>query len=435
MMTRSGSAASRRGLSYLGPASRAGRPRTSRPRLGRPTVLSGFTLVELLVVIAIIGILVALLLPAIQAAREAARRAQCQNHLKQLGLGVLNYESSKKRYPPGFVSEPNITEAWGWSVFILPFIEEQGIYDRLSPSETFQMPVSSSRKTNRNLCDLLSLASSTGGLSSPELVPLQTPIPVFRCASDSTPALIPVPSTCNSNTGGCSAPDNSKSPPPCYTGGDTWERHFYGQYGPVGFQPATSNYVGVKGMVDLGCTGTGSGTASDPWVPDQKGCANTGVFFGNSNISSKSVSDGTTKMFLIGERDRRCLAGTWIGARNPYGADMWSSNWVLGHTRDKPNSPCTGGHADSDADFMCTEGFSSAHPGGLFFVFCDGSVHFISEDISSDPLTSTNARTCIANKTDPTRCKSSAQTLSGNSVIGVYQRLSWRDDGEVVEDY
>src|ERR1700760_4340713 len=96
-----------------------------------------FTLVELLVVIAIIGILVALLLPAIQAAREAARRSQCQNHIKNLALAVLNYESAKKRYPPGFVSEPLKTEAWAWSIFILPYIEEQALYDRLSPSETF----------------------------------------------------------------------------------------------------------------------------------------------------------------------------------------------------------------------------------------------------------------------------------------------------------
>src|SRR4051794_21681889 len=101
----------------------------------------GFTLVELLVVIAIIGILVALLLPAIQAAREAARRSQCQNHLKQLGLACLNYESAKKRLPQGFISQPSGVEAWAWSTFILPYIEEQALYDRLSPSETFQQPV------------------------------------------------------------------------------------------------------------------------------------------------------------------------------------------------------------------------------------------------------------------------------------------------------
>ena len=145
--------------------------------------LRAFTLVELLVVIAIIGILVALLLPAIQAAREAARRTQCQNHLKQLSLACLNYESTKKHFPPGFVSQPLVTEAWAWSTFILPEIEEQAIYDRLSPTETFEQPVDANRKTKRNLADLLSLAGSTGGLSSPELAPLQSPIAVFRCSS------------------------------------------------------------------------------------------------------------------------------------------------------------------------------------------------------------------------------------------------------------
>src|SRR5690348_15993690 len=93
----------------------------------------GFTLVELLVVIAIIGILVALLLPAIQAAREAARRAQCQSNMKNISLAVLNYESSKKKFPPGFVSTPPATETWGWAAFILPYLEEQGVYDQLRP--------------------------------------------------------------------------------------------------------------------------------------------------------------------------------------------------------------------------------------------------------------------------------------------------------------
>ena len=147
----------------------------------------GFTLVELLVVIAIIGILVALLLPAIQAAREAARCAQCQNHIKNLALACINYESAKKHFPPGFVSSPSdsaATEAWAWTTFALPYLEEQAIYDRLRPSEAFINPVDGTRKGARNLADLF--------LEDKDIDVLQTPLSIFRCASDSTPSLIPV---------------------------------------------------------------------------------------------------------------------------------------------------------------------------------------------------------------------------------------------------
>src|SRR5262245_9511977 len=91
---------------------------------------SGFTLVEVLVVIAIIGILMALLLPAIQAAREAARRTTCANNLRQIGTGLLNFESAQRRFPPGQLRPCNVTSAgsscttWAWSAFILNYLEE-----------------------------------------------------------------------------------------------------------------------------------------------------------------------------------------------------------------------------------------------------------------------------------------------------------------------
>ena len=99
----------------------------SRVRIRRSSNL-GFTLVELLVVIAIIGILVALLLPAIQAAREAARRTQCQNNLKQIGLACLNYESSRKSLPPGVEQDLAGKYFSGWTHHIMPYAEDEALH-------------------------------------------------------------------------------------------------------------------------------------------------------------------------------------------------------------------------------------------------------------------------------------------------------------------
>src|SRR4029078_10978895 len=116
---------------------------------------SAFTLVEVLVVIAIIGILVALFLPAIQADREAARRAKCQSNMKNIALALQNYHSARKRFPTGFVSTgTGAIEAWAWSTFTLPYLEEQPIYDRMNPSETFIEPVLATRTGKRNLADM-----------------------------------------------------------------------------------------------------------------------------------------------------------------------------------------------------------------------------------------------------------------------------------------
>lgn len=358
---------------------------------------TGFTLVELLVVIAIIGILVALLLPAIQAAREAARRAQCQSNLKNIGLALQNYHSARKRFPIGFVSQPDAVEAWAWSTFTLPYLEEQTIYDTLRPSETYIEPVSGTRTGKRNLADLFVAAKT----NAQELVPLQAPLSVFRCPSDSTPALIPVnypPDALTTRT----------------TDNDRWERHFNGQNSPAGFQPSTSNYVGSKGIINANCPSS----STNPWVPNQPRCNNNGIFFGNSQVSMKNITDGTSKTFVIGERNKFCLAATWIGVRNPQGPDSLSSNWALAHAGFKLNHPTTGNHN------TCTEGFSSAHTGGGYFAFCDASVRFINDDVSFDLVG--NNLACYF--TPPASSQGCWTMDNSGKTIGVYQRLAWRND-------
>ncbi len=122
-----------------------------------------FTLVELLVVIAIIGVLVALLLPAVQAAREAARRSQCSNNLKQIGLAFHNYHDTHQVFPPAFINVgPNWH--WGWGAFILPYVEQGPLHDALAPGDNSQ-----------------GVTQEEGPNAQPEL---QTRLGVYRCPSD-----------------------------------------------------------------------------------------------------------------------------------------------------------------------------------------------------------------------------------------------------------
>ena len=334
---------------------------------------SGFTLVELLVVIAIIGVLVALLLPAIQAARESARRAACQNNLKNIALAVLNYESARGQFPVGQTLRPEeesdaqTAEQWGWPVFVLNELEQQSIYDQLDPH-------------NQSLGQYLARAG--GDLNSPAISAAQTPLEIFRCPTDSAPPLLSAefrPFEGSNNT-------------------------------PGGFEPPTSNYFGSKGFYDNhGCNERAGFKLAEV-------CWNNGVLYGASDVRIAQISDGTTNTFMLGERDYRCMAGSWIGARRGNGSGLRGSYYVVGRASIPVNDPRTG------AQDTCTEGFSSQHTGGAFFAMCDGSVRFVDDEISFN-----NADNGVLY--DPQR----GYQILNLPYFGVYQRLASRDDGATGE--
>jgi prepilin-type N-terminal cleavage/methylation domain-containing protein/prepilin-type processing-associated H-X9-DG protein len=134
--------------------------------MSRNTNHTAFTLIELLVVIAIIGLLIALLVPAVQKVREAAARLQCLNNLKQIGLGCHGFHDAKKAFPPGYLAsvpyidgETDTSPGWGWGAFILPFLEQEVVFRRLD----FTQPVQN-------------------------CVAIQTMLPVYLCPSDNLPS-------------------------------------------------------------------------------------------------------------------------------------------------------------------------------------------------------------------------------------------------------
>ena len=147
------------------------------------------------------------------------------------------------------------------------------------------------------------------------------------------------------------------------------------------------------------------------WVGDPKQCKGNGVFNGLITVKLKQITDGTSSTFLLGERDSYCLSATWIGVRNPPGANMLGISWALGRVSLKFNHPQTGDHN------TCTEGFSSKHPGGGNFAFCDGSVTFINEDIEYNEADNYEEQGLDY-----------FQGVKNGKTIGAYQRLGVRND-------
>ncbi len=333
----------------------------------------GFTLVELLVVIAIIGILVGLLLPAVQAAREAARRMQCSNNLKQLALACHNYESATNAFPMAFVPSiapystnaiNNNQESWGWGALVLPYIEQGNLHAQLGVNSVGLSGLIAN--LNPNLTNTLARPLLETGLSS------------FQCPSDSE--------------GGAQLPQ---------------QRHFGGGVGTGvsgwgNWRPGRSNYMVCRGTRDQ----------------PQRVQDTHGMFMENTAIKHGAITDGTSNTFLIGERDSMIgRSGTWVGVRNPRGAQGRGIYYVTANVRPKLNitDPPIGWNGSPNNSAQA--GFGSLHTGGAQFSYADGSVHFISQNIDWRPSSAGGCNVWDTSPCEPT--------------YGVYQRLGRRNDGFV----
>lgn len=288
---------------------------------GRIRFRSGFTLVELLVVIAIIGILIALLLPAVQAAREAARRSQCSNNLKQIGLALHNYHDTYKSLPAGYTLPSNYKNdfdlpndrygLWSWGAAILPFVEQQALYDQIDP-------------TRNRLYDILGNATLR--------TLMQQPVPAFRCPSDNGPE--------SANVDVRKLDDAGGNP-----------RHV-----------ATSNYVAVNR------------THQPRRVPNN---GTAGAFYQDSWTKFRDVTDGLSNVLFIGERRWKIQTRT-PNAGTVFGVNGGSQDTDFGVA----NAHGSGRrHLNCPEANECKKSFMSPHPGGVQFTLGDGSVRFISETI------------------------------------------------------
>ncbi|REJ71931.1 MAG: DUF1559 domain-containing protein [Planctomycetota bacterium] len=290
----------------------------------------GFTLIELLVVIAIIAILIALLLPAVQQAREAARRTQCKNHLKQIGLALHNYHDAHLVFPPGYVAG-NVTAAdpasaedgsgFAWGTMILPMMDQASLYNQLNLDLDSRDPAN--------------------------LVAGRTYLPTFRCPSDNA-----------NNT-------------------------FIVTDGTNNYELATANYVGMYGY--------GSVTMA-PGNPDPAGVLyrNSSVRIGDITDGTTATilvaERAHVHDFIPGAADVQANS-TWYaavpGVFRPAGMgtmpDEAPASLVLGHVGQMMGA-MTMHHPPNTTHHIVN--FSSRHEGGAHILLADGSVHFISENIN-----------------------------------------------------
>jgi prepilin-type N-terminal cleavage/methylation domain-containing protein/prepilin-type processing-associated H-X9-DG protein len=299
----------------------------------------GFTLLELLVVIAIIGVLIALLLPAVQAAREAARQIQCANNLKQIGLALHGYHDVRGSFPPGNLNytagrcpgmaEPTASYAtWygNWAIAVLPYIEQTALYDRYDLQYASQSP------ENRAV--------------------RETTVAAYVCPSDYTVGALAVPGSGPANAAGA--------------------KYAPGSYRAVsGRSNDGLNYLDSEMMFDYPRESRGPIHATF-----------VAVAWGFAVERFRDIKDGTSNTLLIGESATPPNSGYRTFWAYPYAYYSMSAATAQSRTLWGDYDRCVAAGRGGPDDDPCKRGWGSFHPHGSNFVFCDGAVHFLEATIN-----------------------------------------------------